>query len=891
MFHSGKNQKQLDQIKSELKFISNDSLMTSLNAEIDSCESELQTKSESITDNNKIKDELKELESSRGDLRSRELKLDARISEMHANAKHQTEVDLLKQDKQSKDEQIRKIRLRIKDDLEAFFEDDFESDLRNDLNLKTVFENKSKTVLNDLTSYQNKKKEIEKRLYSNEMKRKMHYDDLRAKEAQLRQYEDKLMQLDDCILTPDDIENYDGIFQKVQESHRALLDENGYMVGVDKTYKRFLSQLQETKSVTDNNKLAKSVETDCVSCPVCLRIFKDQSELDDTIRELSKYSSKLPQKMKDLQARIDESEAKIQKMIQMKPTKESYESLKTNDIVNLKAQIDELDRNVVPKIKAELKANQESLDKLDSLKSCCDLLQNEIVLIDKYANEAKDLEKKIQIQMINLSRLNSNESTTSLDDLNLMKSELQAELQALNKKIQSKQDELNSSYALTDKINSLKERLNTLKTRRNDLESKMQKRTQLSEKQKELLDENEQTQTEIESLNEELKKLIENICEMTSKRQQQLNSNRDLFRERTKLLNELNSIRNSCEELDHSIRGFEQNDSSKLVDLKRDIKQIEREESEINVELNELRASLDELKSEMARYEIKQRELMDNLKLREKRVEYELKKDAYLKKREEIKLNDSKLDLSSFKAEQAKCEAKRDELTQEYNQIKTHMNIIEGKLHALKDELDHDAYKNALEKYSVCASDLRVLEEATRDIEKYFKALDRAVMNYHLLKMNEINKIIKQLWRQVYKGNDIDFIEIRSEEENAEEEMKETKRRAYNYRVVLVKGETSFDMRGRCSAGQKVLASIIIRLALAETFCLNSGILALDEPTTNLDRENIESLASALVEIIKTRSRQKNFQLIIITHDEDFVEMLGRSEYMDQYYRVKKDEK
>ena len=46
----------------------------------------------------------------------------------------------------------------------------------------------------------------------------------------------------------------------------------------------------------------------------------------------------------------------------------------------------------------------------------------------------------------------------------------------------------------------------------------------------------------------------------------------------------------------------------------------------------------------------------------------------------------------------------------------------------------------------------------------------------------------------------------------------------------------------------QVLASLIIRLALAETFCINCGILALDEPTTNLDRENIESLAFALVE-------------------------------------------
>jgi len=36
-------------------------------------------------------------------------------------------------------------------------------------------------------------------------------------------------------------------------------------------------------------------------------------------------------------------------------------------------------------------------------------------------------------------------------------------------------------------------------------------------------------------------------------------------------------------------------------------------------------------------------------------------------------------------------------------------------------------------------------------------------------------------------------------------------------------------------------------LALAETFCLNCGILALDEPTTNLDGPNAESLAAALV--------------------------------------------
>lgn len=38
--------------------------------------------------------------------------------------------------------------------------------------------------------------------------------------------------------------------------------------------------------------------------------------------------------------------------------------------------------------------------------------------------------------------------------------------------------------------------------------------------------------------------------------------------------------------------------------------------------------------------------------------------------------------------------------------------------------------------------------------------------------------------------------------------------------------------------GQKVLASIVIRLAISDEFSDKCGILALDEPTTNLDEAN-----------------------------------------------------
>ena len=134
---------------------------------------------------------------------------------------------------------------------------------------------------------------------------------------------------------------------------------------------------------------------------------------------------------------------------------------------------------------------------------------------------------------------------------------------------------------------------------------------------------------------------------------------------------------------------------------------------------------------------------------------------------------------------------------------------------------------------------------ACSDMEKYIKALDAAIMKYHSMKMEEINKIIRELWQKTYQCSDIDTVEIRSDAESC------AGNRSYNYRVVMIKGDKELDMRGRSSDGQRVLTCLIIRLALAEAFGLNCGILALDEPTTNLDRSNIESLAESLVGIIK----------------------------------------
>ncbi len=73
--------------------------------------------------------------------------------------------------------------------------------------------------------------------------------------------------------------------------------------------------------------------------------------------------------------------------------------------------------------------------------------------------------------------------------------------------------------------------------------------------------------------------------------------------------------------------------------------------------------------------------------------------------------------------------------------------------------------------------------------------------------------------------------------------------------------------------------------------------MALDEPTTNLDYENKRGLAIALAQIIASRAAQANFQLVVITHDEDFVSMMKNElssqtgfNMPERYYQVSREE-
>mmetsp|Transcript_15469 Transcript_15469/g.38090 ORF Transcript_15469/g.38090 Transcript_15469/m.38090 type:complete len:1226 (-) Transcript_15469:68-3745(-) len=233
-----------------------------------------------------------------------------------------------------------------------------------------------------------------------------------------------------------------------------------------------------------------------------------------------------------------------------------------------------------------------------------------------------------------------------------------------------------------------------------------------------------------------------------------------------------------------------------------------------------------------------------------------------------------------------------EKLRETIQNVQSKIDLIQGRINAQQEqiqrfeaELKTPRLKDVEERHRKAMIECHVYKIGLNDLEVYSRALEKALMEYHSAKMAEINEVLRDYWQTTYCGHDIEEIQIRS---NLTEEKRG--RRQYNYRVIMKQRDTELNMRGRCSAGQKVLASILIRLALAETFCTRCGVLALDEPTTNLDQANIRQLAKALNQIIGKRADQRNFQIIVITHDEEFVEMLGQRDYCDYYYRVSKDE-
>jgi DNA repair protein RAD50 len=148
-------------------------------------------------------------------------------------------------------------------------------------------------------------------------------------------------------------------------------------------------------------------------------------------------------------------------------------------------------------------------------------------------------------------------------------------------------------------------------------------------------------------------------------------------------------------------------------------------------------------------------------------------------------------------------------------ELQTGLKELEGKFATLRSQLDKEAgalekieesirksildltdkkYHGIEERYKLKHIHLHSMKAANKDLDKYYQALDKALMRFHEMKMEEINKIVKEYWQETYQGQDIDTIEIKADVESST-----PNRRSHNYRLVMRhKSQAELDMRGRC---------------------------------------------------------------------------------------------
>merc|ERR1712228_737671 len=398
------------------------------------------------------------------------------------------------------------------------------------------------------------------------------------------------------------------------------------------------------------------------------------------------------------------------------------------------------------------------------------------------------------------------------------------------------------------------------------------------------LNQNEENLTlEITKLQSQIEPMEQAINQQRNKRHQQRSSAQQKERTLQQYLNKFNSdihnLQNKAKEYKSS-----QQKVSKYGNIANDIEAQQNAFKALEQQFNVCSATKRETEKWLDNVVIDKQDLMSNLEFRKFKNEYNAKKK----------------ELEVLRAEMNEIAPNADNISNDIERIQTKIAIKQSSMDQMKGakksesnkavemmgNLRTDRYEGVDEKYRCQLIKYETTLIAHKDLDKFEKALDKSLIEFHSLKMKEINSVLKELWQQTYRGKDIDYIEIECKEKGAATK----KRKTYNYSVVMIQGDARLSMRGRCSAGQRVLASLLIRLALAETFCLNCGVLALDEPTTNLDSKNIEALAFALNQIVTRRKRQENFQLILITHDEAFVEKLGQREHTDGYYRVFKND-
>ena len=606
-------------------------------------------------------------------------------------------------------------------------------------------------------------------------------------------------------------------------------------------------------------------------CRLCERKLQQGPMLENFVSRLRAELAKnsLTEFEKELRERKQDFEL-------VKDASRSYDTwqrLSETEVPNLKMELSKLDRQ-----RTELNAKVEDNDKIveDRLEEQRDaeLLSKPVSNLVKCFEDLEGLQD--QVKSLESESQVAGVSSRSLEDIKEDLDVVGEQQKAASLKLSRLETE---EKQIRDHINALLLELERQKNRLMTADHELQEQISINKQVSDLRNANSQQRETVVKISADLDKISPEIEQNKRKledvHQRGAEKEKILQKEANQLADDVRYLFRADEEIRAYIR---EGREASLRKCQREITALDSQIASFQAESKEVIVEINKIKDERANQDWNKRVINDNLNYRKMQRDLQANED----KINRLESQNAEADQEQYIRTAEHWQRKQNESVSLRTRQLAIMNTKDEQLAQLISEWETD-YKDAAQNYRKAHIEVETTKAVVEDLKCYGSALDKAIMQFHSLKMEQINATIEELWKATYQGTDVDTILIRSDNESGKGN------RSYNYRVCMVKSDVEMDMRGRCSAGQKVLASIIIRLALAECFSEYCGLIALDEPTTNLDRDNIKSLAESLHGIIRTRQAQRNFQLIVITHDEEFLKYMKCADFCDNYYRVYRD--
>jgi DNA repair protein SbcC/Rad50 len=163
--------------------------------------------------------------------------------------------------------------------------------------------------------------------------------------------------------------------------------------------------------------------------------------------------------------------------------------------------------------------------------------------------------------------------------------------------------------------------------------------------------------------------------------------------------------------------------------------------------------------------------------------------------------------------------------------------------------------KNQQNRATELQSRISELESQTGLLDRFKKALEATQLALRDELILAVNEVMSQVWVEIYPYDKWSGVRLSSTEQD------------YTLQIKEAEGDW-VPVAGFASGGERMLASLAVRIAFARVLAPALSLLILDEPTHNLD----EKAVTTFIDVIQNRVSDFLDQIFIVTHEEKLAE-------------------